>query len=192
MPSTAATGFAASERSRAEAGDQEWLPSQFGPMRTHLAHAGVAVAFATTAAPGRTVIEYGYPYAKSCPGAGLAERVDPWKMYACNCTSYVAWALSANSQRTDWFVPGAMDARNWASVARRRGIVVGSRPRVGAVAVWPRISPFGHVAYVTKVHADDSFDVAEYNLPGGDAFAFDVRSVEAPSGAVFIYVPRRR
>ena len=139
------------------------------------------------------VVAYGYPYAARCPAAGVADAVDRWKMYVCNCTSYVAWALSANGQRTDWFIPGAMDAGNWPHVARLRGIPVGTQPRVGAVAVWPRSSRFGHVAYVTRVRRDGSFDVAEYNLPVpvGQSFAFDVRFGLSPAGVAFVYVPRR-
>jgi len=139
------------------------------------------------------VVTYGYPYAARCPGAGLAKRVDRWDMYQCNCTSYVAWALTANGQRTDWFVPGAMDAWNWPHVARLHGIAVGRRPRVGAVAVWPHASRFGHVAYVASLDDGGLFDVAEYNLPGagGETFEFDTRSDVAPGGAVFIYVPKR-
>ena len=141
---------------------------------------------------GHGVLAYGYPYSRSCPGAGVAERVDRWKMYECNCTSYVAWALTANGQRTDWFVPGAMDARNWPRVARLAGIPVGTTPRVGAVAVWRHSSPFGHVAYVIGVERGGRFDVAEYNLPGagGETFEFDTRTEVSERGATFIYVPR--
>ena len=70
-------------------------------------------------------------------------------MYACNCTSLVKCALVADGERSDWCMPGSMDARNWEHVARLRGIPVGKLPRVGAVAVWPRLSQFGHVAFVT-------------------------------------------
>jgi surface antigen len=140
------------------------------------------------------VIAFGYPYASSCPGAGVAERVDRWKMYVCNCTSYVAWALSANGQETSWFIPGSMDARNWVHVARLRGIPVGKAPRVGAVAVWPRLSELGHVAYVTRVDPGGRFDVGEYNLPTlgvEDSFAFDFRHDVSRAGALFVYVPKR-
>ena len=115
-------------------------------------------------------------------------------MYTCNCTSYVAWALTANGQRTDWFIPGSMDARNWPHVARLREIPVGKVPRVGAVAVWPQLSEFGHVAYVTRLEPGGGFDVGEYNLPTvgtEDSFAFDVRHNVQRGGAVFIYVPRK-
>jgi surface antigen len=138
-------------------------------------------------------IVYGYPYARECPGAGVEDAVDRWAMDECNCTSYVAWALAANGQRTDWFVPGAMDAWNWPHVARLAGLAVGRRPRVGAVAVWPKLSPpFGHVAYVTGLDRDDRFEVSEYNYPGATHFVFGRRRGVSPRGAVFIYVPRRR
>jgi surface antigen len=161
--------------------------------RTILAAGAVAASLhAPTARAG--VIAFGYPYASSCPGAGVAERVDRWKMYVCNCTSYVAWALSANGQKTSWFIPGSMDARNWVHVARLRGIPVGKAPRVGAVAVWPRLSELGHVAYVTRVDSGGRFDVGEYNLPTlgvEDSFAFDFRHDVSRAGVLFVYVPRR-
>ena len=131
-----------------------------------------------------------YPYGRACPAAGYVDGVDRWDMNTCNCTSYVAWALSANGFRVDWFVPGAMDALNWPRVASRAGIPEGRLPRVGAVAVWPRLSPpFGHVGFVVAVHRDGTFDVAEYNLLR--RFRFDARYHGAAAGAVFLYVPRR-
>ncbi|HZT90510.1 MAG TPA: CHAP domain-containing protein [Gaiellaceae bacterium] len=150
-------------------------------------------AVATPAATRPQPIIYGYPYASRCPGAGLAHVVDRWGMYACNCTSYVAWALSANGQRIDWFVPGAMDAWNWPNVARAAGLVVDRIPRRGAVAVWPHVAPpYGHVAYVTNVDPDGRVDVAEYNFPllGSRTFMFDTRTEVTTAGAVFVHVPR--
>jgi surface antigen len=149
------------------------------------------LATVSPAAP--SVVTLGYPYAGRCPDAGERDDVDRWRMNTCNCTSYVAWALDANGYRTDWFVAGAMDALNWPNVARRRHLHVGRTPRPGAVAVWPRVAPpFGHVAFVTSVHRDGRFDVAEYNLPGRPEFSFDTRARLFPRGVVFVYVPRRR
>lgn len=136
----------------------------------------------------------GYPYTSRCPGAGLADVVDRWHMYACNCTSYVAWALTANRQRIDWFVPGAMNAWNWPNVARRAGLRVDGIPTVGAVAVWPKLArPFGHIAYITGLEKGKRIDVAEYNLPvfGQPTFVFDERNEVSAAGVVFIHVPRR-
>jgi surface antigen len=155
----------------------------------------VAATIAVAPSASAKVIVNGYPLASRCPTAGVKDDVDPWLMNDCNCTSYVAWALQANGQRIDWFVPGSMDAWNWPNVARRAGLIVGPAPQVGAVAVWPRLSrPFGHVAYVTAVHPDGTFDVSEYNLGprfGHEPFTYDARRDVAGGGAVFIYVPRR-
>ena len=150
-----------------------------------------ALIAVTTAGASPNLVTAGYPYARSCPAAGERDVVDKWKMDTCNCTSYVAWALAANRYRIDWFIPGAMDALNWPTVARRKRIPVGARARVGAVAVWPRWGKFGHVAFVTAVHANGDFDVAEYNLPEGVEFGFDRRSGISPAGVTFLYVPRR-
>lgn len=144
-------------------------------------------ALALATAPPHTA---GYPYARSCPRAGVRDAVDRWKMNTCNCTSYVAWALAANGYRVDWFVPGAMDAWNWPNVARRKRIPTGLRPRVGSVAVWPSWGRFGHVAFVTAVHADGTFDVAEYNTPHHVRFGFDVRRRVVVDDVRFVYVPR--
>jgi surface antigen len=161
--------------------------------------AAAVVVCAGAAAPSRTreaargkLVVFGYPYTARCPAAGRNEVVDRWGMYACNCTSYVAWALHANHQRTDWFIRGSMDAWNWPNVARMRGLTVVSRPRPRFVAVWPKLGGhFGHVAYVTRVHGDGTFDVAEYNLPGDRRthFRFDERRDVSTHGATFIAVP---
>ena len=165
--------------------------------------AGVALAGVALGTAGRPdalrstpiPIVYGYPYGARCPGAGLADVVDRWGMYACNCTSYVAWALSANRQRINWFVRGSMDAWNWPNVARRAGLRVDRTPTVGAVAVWPKVArPFGHVAYVMGVGPGRTIDVAEYNFPSPyetETFRFETRSSVRADDAVFIHVPRR-
>lgn len=149
---------------------------------------------APRASAGPAPIVYGYPYTDQCPGAGIADVVDRWGMYECNCTSYVAWALAANNQRIDWFIPGAMDAWNWPNVAQLAGLTVDHRPAPGSVAVWPQIAkPFGHIAYVTAAHLDGTIDVAEYNSPAADralTFDFDTRDYIFPDAALFIHVPR--
>ena len=151
-----------------------------------------SVAVAALALAASPLHTSGYPYAARCPSAGTRDAVDRWKMNTCNCTSYVAWALSANGYRIDWFIPGSMDAWNWPNVARRRRIAVGRQPRPGAVAVWPEWGRFGHLAFVTAVRADGTFDVAEYNRPGGVPFGFDRRDGVVADDVVFVYPPRRR
>jgi len=169
----------------------EALTALIAALALGVAGAGAAQSGAMVTGP----VVYGYPYAAKCPGAGIADVVDRWGMYACNCTSYVAWALVANGQRIGWFVPGAMDAWNWPHVARLAGLRTDARPTMGSVAVWPKLTrPFGHVAYVTRVRPDGTIDVAEYNFPGAggaETFVFDVRTSIATAGAVFIHVPPR-
>jgi surface antigen len=150
------------------------------------------VVAATSSAGTRPLVTTGYPYARDCPDAGRRDDVDRWRMNTCNCTSYVAWALAANGYRTDWFIAGAMDAWNWPHVARLAHLAGGTEPRPGAVAVWPRWGRFGHLAFVTAVDPDGSFDVAEYNLPGGARFRFDRRTGLAARNVSFIYVSPRR
>lgn len=149
-------------------------------------------ALALAGTPHAPLVTDGYPYAGACPRAGIRDAVDRWKMNTCNCTSYAAWALWRNGYRVDWFVPGSMDAWNWPNVARAKRIATGGRPRVGAVAVWPEWGRFGHLAFVTAVHGDGTFDVAEYNRPGGVRFGFDRRTAVDPDDVTFVYVPRRR
>ena len=160
-----------------------------------LATANTSVARQKPPTAPRRLVVVGYPYASRCPAAGVNDEVDRWKMNTCNCTSYVAWALTANGQRTAWFIPGDMDAHNWPHVASLSNFRTGSHPRVGAIAVWPKLfPPYGHVAYVTGVENNGTFDVAEYNFrPAAHSkpFAFDQRTHLPVHGIVFIYVPPR-
>jgi surface antigen len=164
-------------------------------MRRVLVAVAVAAALAATPTASAKVIVNGYPLAGRCPEAGIHDDVHRWMMSSCNCTSYVAWELDANGQRTGWFVPGAMDAWSWPNVRRRAGLPVGSAPRLGAVAVWLKLSkPYGHVAYVIAVHRNGTFDESEYNLGpkfGHPRFTYDTRRDVNLDGALFIYVPRR-
>lgn len=159
--------------------------------RVILAVALLALAVPGVAAGRRRLVIGGYPYAASCPEAGRDDVADRWGMDACNCTSYVAWALERNGYRTDWFAPGEMDARRWGIVARKAGIPTGFRPRRGAIAVWPWWGRFGHVALVTRVLPGGRFDVAEYNRPGGVRYGFEKRRGVSRRGVTFVYVPLR-
>lgn len=64
----------------------------------------------------------------------------------------------------------AWDGWLWAANARKGRFAVGTRPAVGAIAVWPRntdgAGPIGHVAYVEKVLAGGAFAVSEDNWAG--------------------------
>ena len=102
----------------------------------------------------------------------------------------VVEAMLANPALTNW------DAARWAANARSAGLSVGTRPAVGAIAVWPAgvdgSGPVGHVAYVQKVKAGGAFFVTEEDWE--DNPSPTSRWVSGASTSVrFIYVqPRRR
>ena len=81
------------------------------------------------------------------------------------CTDYVTQVYQ---QIVEECIPNSgADAYRWADLLGRRcGIAVSEVPEIGDIAVWRRsnITPLGHVAIVTAVHEDNSFDVAEYNV----------------------------
>lgn len=59
-------------------------------------------------------------------------------------------------------VPWGGNAYQWAANAQAMGYAIGSNPRVGAIMVtWE--SSLGHVAYVTAVYANGSYQIKEMN-----------------------------
>lgn len=76
----------------------------------------------------------------------------PWGQ----CTYWVA------SQR---FVPWSGNANQWWAEAQSRGVPEGQVPVVGAIAVFD-IGYYGHVALVTKVLPDGSWQQSEMNVYG--------------------------
>lgn len=82
-----------------------------------------------------------------------------------NCTAFAAWRIASrlgvpsfgNSWKTQWGNGG-----HWDNAARAAGVTVNKTPKVGAIAV-NDVHKVGHVAYVSKVYSDGSFNVEEYN-----------------------------
>lgn len=93
-------------------------------------------------------------------------QADRWGFYKVNCTSFAAWTIESrlnykgfsNRMRGGHFG----NAINWAKNARKVGFTVSSTPKVGAIAV-RESGTYGHVAFVTKVNSNGSFEVDEYN-----------------------------
>lgn len=84
-----------------------------------------------------------------------------------NCTwwAWEQWHLLGYNLPLNWG-----NAADWIVDAERAGLLVGTVPRVGAIAVFPRgdgiwaYGPEGHVAFVTGVSADGrTFDVTYQN-----------------------------
>jgi surface antigen len=106
------------------------------------------------------VIGNDYPY------SGQTSGVDRWNMYKGQCTSFAAWRIESvhkvrgvtNHYRGQHWG----NANSWDDAARRSGVTVASRPKVGDIAQ-SDAGGYGHVAYVAKVNSNGSFVVEEYN-----------------------------
>jgi surface antigen len=133
----------------------------------------------------RTTTSSSYPWADDVSGGN-----DTWGFTKRQCVSYVAWRL-ARAGHTVSTSRGWGSASGWNDVARRKGITVSSRPTVGSVAQWNagESSPaygggrfsagsYGHVAWVTKVYADGSVQVSQYN--GSGSRSYSSMRVKAP------------
>lgn len=112
-------------------------------------------------------------------GSGSAAAVATYE--GGQCTWFVANAL-------DWVPASWGHAKTWATNAKAQGYVVTNTPHVGAVAAWPGVSDYGHVAVVKSVNNDGSFTVEEMNYSNGP-FSKDTRRVLSPQGAEFILPP---
>ena len=96
--------------------------------------------------------------------------VDSWNFYWGECTSFAAWAVVTHGTPTfrgkftnNWGGAHFGNANHWDEAAASVGIPVDQTPAVGAVAQWNGGSA-GHVAYITKVYPDKSFDIEESNF----------------------------
>ncbi|QUC07408.1 CHAP domain-containing protein [Arachnia rubra] len=143
--------------------------------------ATVASLLPTIQTQGCTAITTG-----SSPAAGVddyapvrrdREGLDDWAFYWGECVSYAAFAVRTYSPHKDfvnnWRGAHFGNAKEWDEAARKLGIRVDQIPTVGAVAQHSR-NGYGHVAYITAVHEDGTFDVNEYNH--GPRHKFGTRS----------------
>lgn len=120
-----------------------------------------------------------YPAKDDYPYKGQSSGVDPWNFYKGQCTSFAAWAL-----RSRVGVPfnnqygGALwgHAKDWVAAAERAGVPVDSSPRAGDIAV-SQNGAFGHVAFVTRVNSNGTFEVDEYNYTVRTAYSHRTVSV---------------
>jgi surface antigen len=131
------------------------------------------------------------------PGPGLTAYpyrdgvavLDPSGFVRAECTSFVAWWLTAHGVRISVLTRGPagvgrfLNASGWDAAARSAGFTVDDTPAVGAVAQWrsgektwawsadtgwaeEEAGVDGHVAIVTKVFSSDWVEWAEYNWEG--------------------------
>ena len=101
----------------------------------------------------------GYPWASHNPFPNTS--VDPWGMYKRQCVSYTAWKVWKSGRHMPYW-GGRGNANQWDDNARRAGIPVDNKPRVGDVAV-SNSGYYGHVMYVEAVYDDGTIYVSQYN-----------------------------
>ncbi|ONI83009.1 hypothetical protein ALI144C_18370 [Actinosynnema sp. ALI-1.44] len=141
----------------------------------------VANAFVTSGKPDAAEPECGptgaRPTTDDYPYRGQADTVDRWRMYAGQCTSWVAWRmeqLAGYFHNNGWRngIQGYWgNAHLWNDNAVRLGYRVDRTPEVGAIAHWEAsaggASDLGHVAYITAVNSTaadgTTVTVQEYN-----------------------------
>ena len=88
------------------------------------------------------------------------------------CGECTWWANYSRPDIPTTWIAGDSSAHRWDDHARQRpGFQVVSYPEEGAIAVWEEWSSGaytnGHVAYVTQVNTDGTFNVTEMNWPAG-------------------------
>lgn len=94
---------------------------------------------------------------------------DPNQFYYGECTSYGAWAIRNHTKYKDftnyWHGQHFSDAAHWATAAKAAGITVDQHPAVGAIAQSTTAARgTGHVAFITAVNPDGTFNISESNV----------------------------
>lgn len=135
--------------------------------------------YVTTGTDGRVdgLPDCGVPVAAPPVGAPQAPQDDfdhrTYGFAADNCTAFAAYRVRTRTAAADfqneWRGQVFGDAGHWDDAARAAGVRVDETPEVGAVVVNDvHVSSsdgvlHGHVATISAVHPDGTFDVEEYN-----------------------------
>lgn len=131
-----------------------------------------------------------YPYR-----GDTVSRADRWGFTTRQCVSFAAWRLEQRGHALSNAGNAWGSAYHWDEAARARGVVVSSRPKVGAIAQWNaserstyyaptggtgtlQAGSYGHVAYVAAVYSDGSVKVEQYNMSGNRSYS--AMRVKAP------------
>lgn len=85
---------------------------------------------------------------------------------AGQCTWYAAhyWKDTYENESLFFVRDSARHASTWPSRAEKAGLSLSLTPVPGAVACWPKLGAFGHVAIVSAVNSDGTIDVQEHNI----------------------------
>ncbi|MFY0408185.1 CHAP domain-containing protein [Solicola sp. PLA-1-18] len=132
----------------------------------------------------------GDDYPASLRAAARTSVVDPWRFYNRECTSFVAWRMNqVNQVAFTNFMTGPngtagrwSNAGTWGTNARKIGYRVDKVPAVGSIAWYSG----RHVAWVSRVNADGTVLLEEYNWSNPGGYGSRTATVSAISG--FIHV----
>lgn len=160
---------------------------------TALCEKGGAVRMGTASGKGDD-----YPQAqKDLP----IDSIDPWGYLTRECVSFVAWRMNVQmgwKPGEPWKFSAATvgllgNANTWGPRLAAQGYKVDSNPTPGAIAWWGGAvnngvitGPMGHVAVVSKVNADGTVDIEQYN--GTPPHAYSTMTVPKNSPTGYIHV----
>lgn len=166
------------------------LSSQRSEQINKLRSEQAAAMAAAAAASGASNIGGGSVGGGGYPGVwAYAEQdtlVDSWGLYNRECVSYTAWKVASTGR----FVPhfgGYGNANQWPSTTARYGILSGSTPKEGSVAIW-YVGIYGHAMYVERDNRDGTILVSDYNnnADGGGWGRYHIYNRSA-AGLTYIY-----
>lgn len=120
-----------------------------------------------------------WTHGESC---GYGDDIDPWGYCYRQCVSFAAWRLYSAGKTPP---KNYGNAENWDNAARANGIPTGSKPRVGAIAVWNGFE--GHVAYVEEILGNGEVRISEYNAVPALKGKYSQRIINKSDPATYIY-----
>jgi surface antigen len=88
-------------------------------------------------------------------------QIDKWGMYNRECVSYTAFKVWQSGRYMPYW-GGIGNANMWPANARREGIPMDGKPRVGDVAISME-GYYGHAMYVEGVNSDGTVHVSQFN-----------------------------
>lgn len=121
--------------------------------------------------------DWGYPNASPYN----RRLFDEWGYGYRNCTSWVAYRVTAAKGYTPAGLSNLGHAKSWPYNTSRP---TGNTPKKGAAAVTG--GTYGHVRYVEQKNSDGSIVVSDYNL-GGDG-VYRVYTVSAATASTYTYI----
>lgn len=128
---------------------------------------------------GNSSIARGDDYPVRFKNGVVWSSVDDWGQYVKECTSFVAYRLSAVNHYEIARAYG--NGGEWGYRARREGVRVDNNPALGAVAWYD--NQYKHVAWVSNVMGNN-IEIEEYNWNGDHSYHRQVVSKDTVTGFI--------